>query len=449
MKKTDYQYALQPDWQSEVILENTQSKHQHCVTINLADGAGFSELNIEDFTWLLAFSYQSTHKKTQGSIAIVESNDSVVSVFNTQYFESGEEGTRYLNLSGMLNNNAKSVATLVFKHCRLPNYGKLLAFKKPDFSDGPILILAPHADDAELAAYGFYRDFAKSTWITTINAGQNVQKLEKQYIPSLDDNMRAAVARKAAIRAWNSMTTPLLAGVPLEQLSSLGYFGLTKNALYNATKEVQKDPILAELTPQVSRQWNRIFLPNDLPNKSSGEALVMDLASLLEQIKPTTVLVTEPEIDPHPEHVMSAHALALAIHESTHTPERVLMYVNHLRHIKTFPYGPEHAKTALPPWFDETSVFGTFSCYSHQLDIAAQKEKVVSFDTMHDLRSKPRVGKMLKRWWNKKVLKNGYQYYGEHVYFQTHIKSNEVFTLVDGSVFSDALIGKASLDKAI
>lgn len=442
MKKIDYQYALQPDWQSEAILEKTQPKSAYSVTVNIADGQGFSELDWDDYTWLLAFSYQSTHKKKQGSIAFTNAENNVLS--QTQYFEADEEGTRYLNLSGALENQVIGTITLVFKHCQPPTYAKLLGFKKPDFSDGPILIVAPHADDAELAAYGFYRDFADQVWITTLNAGQNVQKLERQYIPNLDDSMHDAVARKADIRAWNSMTTPLLAGVKLDRLSSLGYFGLTREKLYDTADEAQKDTIFPELSPSISRKWNTLRLPNDEKNVSSGQALVADLVSLLEQIKPTTVLVTEPEIDPHPEHIMSAHALALAISKSVHTPERVLMYVNHLRKIKKFPYGPEHAKTALPPWFSLTSVFEGYSCYSHQLDLATQKEKVVSFDSMHDLRSKPRIGKTLKKWWNQTVLKNGYQYYGDHGYFQTHIKANEVFTVVDAKTFSDALINKAT-----
>lgn len=444
MKKLDYQYALKPDWQSDARLEKQATANQsNIVNLTLSDNTGFAELNPEQYTWLLSFTYQSTHKKKSGSVCVILENNKQNTIDHRQYFEAGETGTRYLNLSGLLaDDQTLSQWQLVYDHCLLMPDATLLGFKKPDIHHGPILIIAPHADDAELAAYGVYSDFSDQVWITTINAGQNVQSLDRQYITGLDDNLKDAVYRKAKIRAWNSMTTPLLAGVKLERLSSLGYFNLTKDTFYNAPEKQQNDSVCPELTPAISRALNTMTLPNDELNISSGKRLVDDLASLLDQIKPTSVFVTDPEIDPHPEHIMSAHALALAIQQSGHIPDRVFMYVNHLRKIKKFPYGPEHARTALPPWYESTSKFGHYSCYSHQLTLKTQKEKVVSFDSMHDLRSKPRIQKMLKAWWHKKVLKSGYQFYGYHHYFQTHIKANEVFTFVDGKTFSDSLIQK-------
>ncbi|MEL0614614.1 hypothetical protein [Marinomonas arenicola] len=442
MNKRDYQYALQPDWQSNVLLTKSNASEKGDIrALNLVDKNGFLALDPNEFTWLLSFSYQSTNKKKQGCIKMHFGDCASQSMDHLQFFEAGEKGTRYLNLSGFLEETPRSGPLILSsENCQLPTEAKILGFKKPDFSDGPILIIAPHADDAELAAYGFYHQHSEQVWITTINAGQNVQKLERQYISNLDDSMQDAVSRKANIRAWNSMTTPLLAGVKLERLSSLGYFGLTKDGLYNSPNEEQKDSHFPALTPAISRKWNPLSLPSDAADISSGQSLIDDLVYLLEHIKPTTVLITEPEVDPHPEHVMSAHALALAIEQGEHVPERVLMYVNHLRKIKKFPYGPEHTRTALPPWFSATSLFGQFSCYSYQLELDMQKEKVVSFDSMHDLRSKSRVGKNIKQWWNKKVLKNGYQYYADHGYFQTHIKANEVFTFVDGRTFSQSVI---------
>ncbi|REG81300.1 PIG-L family deacetylase [Marinomonas pollencensis] len=441
MNKRDYQYALQPDWQSSVTLsKHISSSKSDQKLLHLTDLIGFSALDLKDYTWLLAFSYQSTSKKKQGRISAALSEDHLDSIGQVQYFEADEVGERYFNLSGLIEASQGAPSLLLSgEYCQLPLEAKLLGFKKPDLADGPILIIAPHADDAELAAYGLYEKYSEQIWITTINAGQNVQKLDRQYIPNLDDSMDDAVLRKAHIRAWNSMSTPLLAGVKLENLSSLGYFGLTKDSLYKTPNQEQEDHYLPTLSPAISRTWNTLSLPSDDKNVSSGQSLIDDLVYLLERIKPSTVLVTEPEIDPHVEHVMSAHALALAIKQGAHVPERVLMYVNHLRKIKKFPYGPEHTRTALPPWFNGSSVFGQFSCYSHQLTLEEQKAKVVSFDSMHDLRSKSRIGKNLKKWWNKKVLKNGFQYYGDHSYFQTHIKANEVFTLVDGRVFSDSL----------
>lgn len=430
MVSKDYQYALKPDNELALTLENCGQDQWQLPVL----GPSFVGDQSGD-TWLLQLTYQSTHKKKLGEISIV-SEGKEKGAEGTQYFEANQQGVRYLNLTGCSFEQAMRLHT---EHCEIKPQVRLLGFKSPDFSDGPILILAPHADDAELAAYGFYRHWSAQTWIVTINAGQSLPKLDRQYIRRLDDQLGDAAIHKAQIRAWNSVTTPLLAGVDQQRLINLGYFDLTTPLLYQRPDEAQTNAQAPDLSPQVARRWNPLALPSDDQNISSGAALIDDLAYLLEHIKPSTVLVTEPEIDPHAEHEMTAHALALAMKKSQHRVERVLMYVNHLHQTKAFPYGPEHARTALPPWFDPDSVLGAYQCYSFGLSDSVQKEKVMAFDTMHDLRSKPRWEKTFKQWWSRKVKKSGYRFYADHAYFQTHIKADEVFTWVNAQHFSECL----------
>lgn len=327
MKQNDYQYALKPDWQRKVQLNTLKSSGSNDkYTLMLADASEFSSLKHSEYTWLLSFSYQSTSKKKQGCVSVFTDEEEQGAIANSQFFEAKQEGIRYLNLSSLLSNDlVDEQIKLHFKYCTTRPEATLLGFKKPAINSGPILIIAPHADDAELAAYGLYSDYSDHTWITTINAGQTLQSLDRQYIAGLDKNLTDAVYRKAQIRAWNSMTTPLLAGVTFERLTSLGYFNLTLDSLYKAPKEQQTDKILPELTPSISRRLNNLILPNDERDICTGESLIEDLASLLEQIKPTSVFITDPEIDPHSEHIMSAHALALAIRKSAHKPDRVFM----------------------------------------------------------------------------------------------------------------------------
>lgn len=431
MVSNDYQYALQPDTEQSLTLERHASDQWLLPVFN---DAATSDAAAD--TWLLQLTYQSTHKRKLGEIRVVAEGEAQAAA-EAQYFEANQQGVRYLNLTGLSLDRPVQLHT---EYCEINPEVRLLGFKSPDFADGPILILAPHADDAELAAYGFYRHWAAQTWIVTINAGQSLTKLDRQYIRRLDDQLQDAAIHKAQIRAWNSVTTPLLAGVDRERLIALGYFDLTTSLLYQRPDEAQTNAQAPDLSPQVARRWNPLVLPSDGQNISSGRALIDDLVYLLEHIKPSTVLVTEPDIDPHAEHEMTAHALALAMSKSEHQVRRVMMYVNHLRHTKTFPYGPEHARTALPPWFDAKSVFGAFHCYSYGLSDAVQKEKIMAFDTMHDLRSKPRWEKGLKQWWSRKVKKSGYRYYGDHAYFQTHIKADEVFTWVEAPCFCERLI---------
>ncbi len=419
MKKVDYEYPLKATWECDTnISENGFLK---CDDQN--------SFITENHSILLRFDYTSLSKKKPGIISV---NGCKIS--NKQYFEANQTGIRYLNITGIKNLNDISITC---KNCKISSNNQILGFKNPDLSSGPILIIAPHADDAELSAYGLYSDYAPNIWIATVNIGSNLQSLERQYVQNLDVEISNAEKRKGYIRSWNSMTTPLLAKVPMQQLLCLGYFNISSSSILNTPKDKVLHPSVSDISPHDFRQWNHVKLSNDTNNINSGAALIQDFIELIEHIKPTTILVTHPEIDPHDEHIASANALHLALQKSTFIPENILFYVNHLRGIKLFPYGPEHSRTALPPWFSNSALLNDSSCYSHSLSYSKQQEKVLAFDTMHDLRSKDRVEKKLKRWINQRIKKNDYQYYGNHSYFQTHIKADEVFISISGNDFKN------------
>ena len=420
MKKVDYEYPLKATW--ECIANISENGFLTCDEQH--------SLITENHSILLRFDYISLSKKKPGIISV---NGCEIS--NKQYFEANQKGIRYLNITGIKHVNDISITC---ENCKISSNNQLFGFKNPDLTSGPILIIAPHADDAELSAYGLYSDHASNTWIATINTGSNLQGLERQYIQNLDTDISLAEKRKGYIRSWNAMTTPLLAKVPMQQLLSLGYFNISSSSVLNTPKDIVSHPSISDISPNDFRQWNNVKLSNDTHNINSGAALIQDLVELIEHIKPRTILVTHPEIDPHDEHIASAIALHLALQKSTFIPESILFYVNHLRGIKLFPYGPEHSRTALPPWFKNSSLLENSSCYSHSLSYAKQQEKVLAFDTMHDLRAKDRLEKKLKRWMNQKIKKNGYQYYGNHSYFQTHIKADEVFLSLNGEAFKNS-----------
>ena len=420
MKKVDYEYPLKATW--ECIANISENGFLTCDDQH--------SLITENHSILLRFDYTSLSKNKPATISV---NGCEIS--NKQYFEANQKGIRYLNITGIKHVNDISITC---ENCKISSNNQLLGFKKPDLASGPILIIAPHADDAELSAYGLYSDYAPNTWIATVNIGSNLQNLERQYVQNLDTEISRAEKRKGYIRSWNSMTTPLLAKVPMQQLLSLGYFNISSSSVLNTPKDIVSHPSISDISPNDFRQWNHVKLSNDTHNINSGAALIQDLIELIEHIRPETILVTHPEIDPHDEHIASAIALHLALQKSTFIPENILFYVNHLRGIKLFPYGPEHSRTALPPWFKNSSLLENSSCYSHSLSYAKQQEKILAFDTMHDLRAKDRLEKKLKRWINQKIKKNGYQYYGNHSYFQTHIKADEVFLSLNGGAFKNS-----------
>ncbi len=165
------------------------------------------------------------------------------------------------------------------------------------------MIIAPHPDDAELAAYGLYRQHAERAWILTLTAGEYQKRLDRQYLPFLDPDLKSASRRKGWIRAWNSATTPMLAGLSPERLYMLGYFNDTLGALLETPTIPQPSLGDETLSPADFRGWNPGPLASDERAngpENRGSDLLADLERLLDEIRPSTVVTPHPELDPHP-----------------------------------------------------------------------------------------------------------------------------------------------------
>ncbi|MEQ6888240.1 PIG-L family deacetylase [Halomonas sp. CS7] len=385
----------------------------------------------KDYSWLLEVEYRAS---SRWRLPAVTTRQGEARLF-TQFLEPGQTGQRLLNLAGI---TSLDTLSLVSERCRLAPTARLLGFRKPHLDKGPILIIAPHPDDAELAAYGLYRQRHDNVWIVTLTAGERQKRLDRQYLPSLDDDTQSASRRKGRIRAWNSATTPLLAGVPAERLIMLGYFNDTLPQLLEAPSldvPSRGDPTL---NPGEFRQWNHYRLGSDPAPANRGEHLLEDLCELLAKIQPDTVVVTHPEIDPHPDHVAAAKATALALQGANHLPESLLLYANHLGGIRGFPRGPAHAAAGVWPLSITESKLGPWGIYSEELNREAQREKAVALDSMHDLRAQLGMEKRIKRWLKRRssgLEKAAWKDYGHHDYYQTHIKAHETFAVVSGEDF--------------
>ncbi|WP_181244329.1 PIG-L family deacetylase [Halomonas sp. ND22Bw] len=381
------------------------------------------------WSWMLEVRYQARGRWRQPGITVRENGHERF----IQYLEPGQAGKRLLNLTGI---DDLGAVTLSAERCRLAPQARLLGFQRPALDDGPLMIIAPHPDDAELAAYGLYRQHAERTWILTLTAGERHKRLDRQYLPFLDHDLKSASRRKGWIRSWNSATTPQLAGVAQDRLYMLGYFNDTLATLLDTPNICA--PSLADdaLSPADFRRWNaRPLASDELPGGPSnrGDDLLADLIGLLDQVRPSTVVVPHPELDPHPDHQAAAAALATALNATMHRPERVLLYANHLKSQRGFPRGPAHAASGVWPVACSTSGLGAWSLYSQPLDLEAQREKAVAMDSMHDLRDKPGWERRLKRAVKRRlsgIQPERWADYGQHDFFQTHIKAQEMFALV-------------------
>jgi hypothetical protein len=74
-------------------------------------------------------------------------------------------------LSGQAQVLSRGELRLRGRFCRLLGEPVLWAFEHPDFRRQRVMVIAPHADDAELAAYGLYSQ-ADEAWIVTLTAGE-------------------------------------------------------------------------------------------------------------------------------------------------------------------------------------------------------------------------------------------------------------------------------------
>ncbi|UNV86886.1 hypothetical protein [Morococcus cerebrosus] len=78
------------------------------------------------------------------------------------YIEYGGRGVRYLNFSDMFDAESREIF-LRGRRISLENQEvRLTVYPRMSLDDKKILVLAPHADDAELAAYGLYEKYAET-----------------------------------------------------------------------------------------------------------------------------------------------------------------------------------------------------------------------------------------------------------------------------------------------
>ena len=420
----DHHLPLVPDWECKATIDDNG-------IIQLADPAiaALSKGDVRPNTWMLEVRYRATSRWKLPAVTIIDRSNSQPPERFTQYLEPNETGKRLINLTGIESLNQLQ---LTLKHLTLERDAILLGFRNPDLASGPILIIAPHPDDAELAAFGAYSQHPKNTWIVTITAGERLKRLDKQYWPGLDDLLDEASQRKGFIRAWNSATTPLLAGVPAEQLIMLGYFNDTLAELFEKPDTVVPSQSAPTLTPDAYRQWNKLSLPTDGQAQNTGENLQSDLAALLNKIKPKTIITPHPDIDPHADHTASTRHLQAAIEQCEHTPDHLLLYANHLKSTRGFPRGPAHAAAGVWPTQITTQSPRNDRIASFPLSIEVQKQKALALHSMHDLGGKPGLERQLKR--KLKRLLSGipsadWSDYSGHDFFQTHIKAHENFVL--------------------
>ena len=336
-----------------------------------------------------------------------------------QTFERGVDGMRFLNLTGLAAPLQAGTLRLRGRHCRLLGEPRLWITPAVELQRRRVMVIAPHADDAELAAYGLYSQ-ADETWVVTLTAGE----IEAEHYQEMGLAKAEAARLKGRLRAWDSIAVPRWAGVPESRCVQLGYFCLQLPAMQAAPDQpaASREADLADI--RVFRQFNPFPLPADSDGAPTWNNLLADLRALLEMAKPEVLVMPHPQLDPHPDHICAQAAVLEALQGLAWQPQTLLCYANHLHDNDRWPMGDSGDGVALPPQLGAAQAWAPCSLV---LDLATQHDKAMALGMMHDLQPpapfKRRLRRLLQRW----LAGRRPSPYGENEFFRKAVRRHELF----------------------
>jgi len=336
-----------------------------------------------------------------------------------QTFERGVNGQRYLNLSGCARALVAGQLRVRGRYCHVMGQPDLRIFRQPDYRQQRVMVVAPHADDAELAAFGLYSQ-AKEAWIVTLTAGE----IEADHYQQMGLPRAEAARLKGRLRAWDSMTVPRWAGVPEAHCAQLGYFCLQLPAMQAAPDQpmASREADLSDI--RLFRQFNPFPLPADQDGAPTWHNLLADLRALILRARPEVIVLPHPSIDPHPDHICAHDAVMEALEGLEWQPATVLGYANHLHDNDRWPMGNSGDGIALPPEFDATLSLRPCSL---PLSLTQQRDKAMALGMMHDLQPRAALKRRLRRSIQQLLAGRKSSPYGENEFFRKAVRRHELF----------------------
>lgn len=336
-----------------------------------------------------------------------------------QTFERGVRGVRYLNLTGQATAVMAGNLRLRGRHCRVLDASQLWVVRNGNLYQRRVMVIAPHADDAELAAYGLYSKAAES-WIVTLTAGE----IEAEHYQQMGLERAEAARLKGRLRAWDSIAVPRWAGVPQTQCVQLGYFCLQLPAMQAAPDQPMASREAEMADTRLFRQFNSLALPGDHDGAPTWNNLLADLRALIVLARPQVLVMPHPTLDPHPDHVCAQAAVLEALQGLEWQPETLLCYANHLHDNDRWPMGDSGAGVALPPQMEAGQ---GWTPHSLVLDLNAQRDKAMALGMMHDLQPAPPFKRRLRRLLQRWLAGRKASPYGENEFFRKAVRRHELF----------------------
>jgi LmbE family N-acetylglucosaminyl deacetylase len=300
-----------------------------------------------------------------------------------QFLDPNAIGIRWLNLSGLRNEliggaqvtvRANAV-TLQGDDATVRLFQNRLDLRKP------LLVIAPHPDDAEIAAFGLYAD--RQSTIVTLTAGNAGTMNYRAQVADPPEHYRL----KGYLRAVDSVLVPWQGGIPPDRTYNLGYFDGRLDVMY-------ADPL---------RTIHEVYGPNTdvapyrranvgalLPNESRSNTwnhLVEDIVTILRKVNPAIIVMPDPRLDSHLDHEYGAVAVVQAL-ERWDREATFLLYTNHAAS-NHYPFGPAGSAMSLPPITPGSEDIRLQKVFSYDTDQQLQTRKLFALESMHDLRLSP------------------------------------------------------------
>jgi LmbE family N-acetylglucosaminyl deacetylase len=295
-----------------------------------------------------------------------------------QVFEANAKGRRFMDVSPLLGATGGQASLTGVNATWQTGAARLFLYKNTPLAGRRVLVLAPHPDDAEIAAFGVYRRTGAD--VITVTAGDAGGDNFKVLFPDRPEHYRV----KGWIRTWDSISVPFYGGVYPGKARNLGYYDALLRPMHAKPTEAVS-PLIAKLDdPGYYRSLNVDARLRARPFKATWQALVDDLGWELRRVKPEVIVAPHPMLDAHADHQFATIALIEALAKWRGQCE-LYLYTNHALENEAWPLGDRDAMSGLPP----SSRAGLFfkRIYSHSVSPLEQKLKLVALEAMHDLRA--------------------------------------------------------------
>ena len=269
-----------------------------------------------------------------------------------QILERGVRGIRFLNVTRLLATGIAAGETVALRGRHLawrPEFARLHVCRERLRAGERVLVIAPHPDDAEIAAFGLYADSGAT--VVTITAGDSSDR----YTGGDGEGLSLTRATIARMRVWDSIAVPHFGGIGPEKALNLCYPDGQLQAMHaQRTRDFRAEG-------EDSLDFSGLRLLNHSPLVREGAAcswdsLVGDLSHILAETKPTIIVTPHPWLDPVPDHSFATAAVCEAVRTAGLTEGRFYCYVNHNRRSELWPFGPSGSGVALLPMFPDDVV---------------------------------------------------------------------------------------------